>query len=175
MIKLTGNARQYYLDTLRSKNLSIDNLFKSIKDRFQTPERTRVLLREWDSLLLNGIMSNNPDIPQSECLEQLLARFSDIQASLLNEHRNRTILPDRLLNSVKDVSGCQLVYQKPANTAQGVISDLHASLAMCKRPSSQSLFAQPILDVSYVDRRYVRGSGCNRPGNRTGRDRKCLL
>lgn len=51
-IMLTGNARQFYLDSLRDKNHDLDELVHTIKDRFQTPERTRALLREWDNTSL---------------------------------------------------------------------------------------------------------------------------
>lgn len=97
---LTGNASQLCLDVLRPRNLSLDELLKATKDRFQTPEQTRALFREWDSLSLAVIMSSNMDKSPSDRLEILLAGLSDIQAALPDEYRNDTILCDKLLNSV---------------------------------------------------------------------------
>lgn len=96
-IMLTLNARQYYLDVLRSKNLSLDDLAKSMKDRFCTFELRLALLREWDSLSLN-------------IKKILISKVSDIQISLQNEYRSVTISRDKLLNALRDVSDCRFAY-----------------------------------------------------------------
>lgn len=41
-------------------------LANSFKDRFQRPERTRALLREWDVLLINNLLSTNSEKSASE-------------------------------------------------------------------------------------------------------------
>lgn len=45
-IMLTANARQFYLDALRHKNLELEELVKAVKKRFYTPERSRALVSE---------------------------------------------------------------------------------------------------------------------------------
>lgn len=47
---LTGNARQYYFDFLKPKSLNLTELEKAVKSRFETPERTHALLREWETM-----------------------------------------------------------------------------------------------------------------------------
>lgn len=103
---LTDNARQFYLDVLRQKNLSLEELLKATKYRFQTPEQTHALLRDWDSLSSTVIMSSIMDKSLSDCFEILLARLPDIQASLLDEYRNNKIVREKLLNSVRGVPDC---------------------------------------------------------------------
>lgn len=41
--------------------MNLDELAFAVKQRFDTMERTRALLRECDSLKLNGIIGNNPE------------------------------------------------------------------------------------------------------------------
>lgn len=45
-VMLTGNARQFYFDFLKLRNVSLAELESEIKSRFLTPERTGALLRE---------------------------------------------------------------------------------------------------------------------------------
>lgn len=43
-----GDARKYYFQTLRSRNLDLLSLLSEIRNRLQTKERTKTFLREWD-------------------------------------------------------------------------------------------------------------------------------
>lgn len=96
-----------------------------VKPRFLTPERTRALLREWDSLSLNTIISTNTTKPPSACLELLIENLFDIQISSPLKYRNENILNTKLLNAVKDVKGRHLAYHELAETVQCIISDFY--------------------------------------------------
>jgi hypothetical protein len=67
-IMLTGTAQRHYFDSLKSHNLDLKGLESAIKSRFQTPERTRALLREWASLSLTGVTVSHPAKTLSDCL-----------------------------------------------------------------------------------------------------------
>lgn len=104
----------------------------AVKTRFKTPEQSRTLLREWDSLSLTKIMDLYSGRDPSFCMELLIGKLSDIQYSLLQECHREAILRKRILNAAKDVEACKLAYHRPADTIQGVISDNHGSLATLK-------------------------------------------
>lgn len=112
-------------------------------------------------------MSSNSSKTPSQCLELLIEKLSDIQTSLPQDYRSETILRNKLLNSVRDVEACRLAYHKPADTVQGVISDLHASLATLK-------IENPAPSAHFVDRQYFRTNGDRRKGG-SNRQKKCFV
>lgn len=69
---LTGNAGQIFFDSLMSKNLEILPLSNAVKERFQTPKRTRAHLRERDRLTLEAVMSKNRNKSRIECLKTMI-------------------------------------------------------------------------------------------------------
>lgn len=147
-IMLCSAASQFYFDQLQGKGLSLAGMAEKICSRFQTAERTRALLREWESLSLPSIMTQNQGKSATFCLETLINRLSEIQVCLPMEYRNDTIFKNKLLNAVKDVESCRLAYQKPAPSLQGIISDLHASIAT----ASSANTLEPT--AFYIDRKY---------------------
>lgn len=169
-IMLIGNARQYYFDSLKPCNLNHKGFEDAMKSRFQTPERTRALIREWDTLTLNKLVASNPTKTHSESLELLIGKSSDIQTALPSEDRNETIMKNKLLNAVRDVESCRLAYHKPADTVQGVISDLHASLSTAKQDILK--LAEP--SAHPVDRRYIRNYNTTKPRH-PGRIKNCFV
>lgn len=120
-------------------------------------------------------MSKNADKSPSTCLELLLSRISDIQAALPDEYRDDKILRDKLLNAVQDVIDCLQAYHKPADTVQGVISDLHASLAMTSRHQPPPRPVTNGLDINYVDLRYVQRVPKSHKNRLHRNDKKCLV
>lgn len=111
-IMLCSAASQYYFDHLQGKDLSLQEMAKRLSKRFQTGERTRALLREWESLSLPYVINQNLGKPATDCLELLVNRLAEIQVCLPMEYRNDTIFKNKLLNAVKDVESCRLAYQK---------------------------------------------------------------
>lgn len=87
-----GNARQYYFDTLKLENVDLQALQNIIKDRFQTPELTRSIVREWNSLTFHNIVSINLSKYSSESPEILIEKLSEIQTYRPSEYRNEIIL-----------------------------------------------------------------------------------
>lgn len=150
---LSGEARQFCLDPIRPQKLLLDEMIKKTKERLNTAKRTRVLLWELEQLSFSIVKSKNLTCSQSEFLEKIVSELTNIQSSLPSEYRNDTTLQNKLLNAVRDISECCLVYHKPADTVQGVISDFHMSLATSKSFAGSSSVQQPI-PARLVDRRY---------------------
>lgn len=152
---LYKEGRQFYLDNLRTQKISLDDLASWIKERFHTPKRTRTLLRKWDNLSLTIIKSKFPSISLSECLKKTISKLADIHSSLPSEYRNDTILGSKLLNAVWDVAECHFPYHKPADTVQGIILNLQASLATNEGLSGSPSIQQPI-SAHLVGRKYYQ-------------------
>lgn len=148
-IMLTGRARDFYFDNLQGKQLAFEEMIMKVKRRFITAEHERTLVREWDSLTLRGIISENAGKPKKYCLEELVSRMHSLQSGLPKAYCNEDIFMNKLLNAVKDVEACQLAYFKPTATVEGLISDLHSSLAIEPQPRQV-----PALDAHFVDRKY---------------------
>lgn len=77
-----------------------------------------------NALSLNTILLKNTEKDASCCLEVLETKLFTIQTSLPDEYCNDVVLQNKLLNAIYDVYACGLVYCKPAETVQSVISDL---------------------------------------------------
>lgn len=123
-IMLTGEARKFYFQSLKAKALDLPSLVAETRGRFQTEERTRALLREWDDMTLTNVRRTQPNKNMSECLSYLTSRLLDIQCCLPEQYRNDVIMRDKLLNAIRHTPACRLTYQKPAPTLRGVIADL---------------------------------------------------
>lgn len=65
---LSGHARLFFFDALYNKNLDLMALSRGITERFQTSEKTRALLCEWESFTLTSFMTKTWDNTQSACL-----------------------------------------------------------------------------------------------------------
>lgn len=159
-IMLKERALQYYFDHFQGKSLSFDGLCGAIRKRFLTEEHTRGLLREWDIITPETIMSENSGKKATECLDLLVARLEDIQSGLTKYYQNEVFLKKKLLDAVKDIEACKLAYYKPADEFEGVIYDLYSSLAAVPHTP------KPFLDAHFVDRKFRgdrrgRGSGIN--------------
>lgn len=138
LIMFTGHARQFYFDHLKREKLTFGELENEVRKRFMTPERMRALLRGCDSISVTHVLDTDPEKSSSSCLEMMIERLSNIQSALPVEYRNETVLLKKLLNAARDVDSSQFAYLKPADTVQGVIADLYASLFTAKRRSTSS-------------------------------------
>lgn len=107
----------------RQKNMSLDNLKSGIQSIFETAERIRALIRQWDNLTLPSIITQHPNKTKTECLT--LSALSDIKISLPVDYQSDIIMRNKMLNSIKVVDACKLACQKPVDSIQGVISDIH--------------------------------------------------
>lgn len=167
-IMLTERALQYYFDHLQGKRLNFDNLCDAIRRRFLTEEHTRGLLREWESITLEAVMSENSGKKATECLDILIARLEDIQSGLTKDYQKEVFLKNKLLNAVKDINACKLAYYKPAEDLEGVIADLHSSLAAVPQAVT------PVLDANFVDRKF-RGDRRGRSSGSGVNARTCFV
>lgn len=59
----------------------------------------------------------------------MIGRLQELQISSLKDYRTARILRDKLLNACSGIDECRLALQKVAPTVEGVITDLHTSMA----------------------------------------------
>lgn len=96
--------------------------------------------------------------------------MTDIQSSQPSEYQNDTIIRNEILNAAHDVAECRLAYQKQTDTIQGVISDLHASLATSESFSGASSVQHPF-SAPLIDRKYYHAEN-TRQKNWTRQEKK---
>lgn len=167
---LTCRATDFYFDNLRGRDMSFENMTAAVKRRFITAEHERTLVPEWDSLKLNGVMSEYVGKPPKFFLEELVSRMHALQSGLPKTYCNDEIFNNILLNDVKHVEGCRVAYFKPAATVEGLISDLHSSLKI--QPTTKQTSA---LDAHFVDRLYEGHSRGDSGSNWNHKDAVCIL
>lgn len=61
LIMAAGIVRQFYLNNLMKQNVDRLTLPKSTNGRFQTPERTKAILFECDTLVLDNVMKTSSE------------------------------------------------------------------------------------------------------------------
>lgn len=92
-------------------------------------------------------MAENAGDPRKVCLEFLVSRMHELQSGLSEAYRNDEIFRNKLLNAVKNVDASKLAYYKPADSFEGLVSDLY-SLAVETTPAS------PAVDAHFLNRHY---------------------
>ena len=145
-VMLRKTALDYFYRQVKNRATTIQSLQKAMTSRFETEERTRALVRQWDSLSLARIISDNSGKTTTQCLEHLIDRVSKLQHTLPPAYAEDYVVRNKLLNAVRHVPECQLACQKPASTIHGVIADLQAAVAN----SSEQAFSEAF----YTDRHY---------------------
>lgn len=81
-VLIRGHLLKFYLDSLKGKSQSIEDIYTQICHRFRSEERSRALIREFYTVPLSIIFSQNATKAETECLSSILARLNDIQMSL---------------------------------------------------------------------------------------------
>ena len=147
-VMLRKTALDYFYRQVKNRATTIQSLQKAMTSRFETEERTRALVRQWDSLSLARIIRDNPGTTTTQCLERLIDRVSKLQHTLPPAYAEDYVVRNKLLNAVRHVPECQLACQKPASTIHGVIADLQAAVANSSEQASSEAF--------YTDRHYNR-------------------
>lgn len=128
--------------------MTFSDATSAIKARLETEERTRDLLREWESISLQGSIKKSEDNHPMSGLGIKLSRLTEIQRYPPDVYRNDTIMINKVLSAVMDVDACKLACHKPLESLQGNISDLQASVATVGNGNN----FKP--SVNMVDRRY---------------------
>lgn len=98
LIMLEGRALQYYYDHLQGKLVNLDDLCGSIRRRLLSEEHTRGIMRKWDYITLESIMSENGGKKATVRLDSLVASLEDIQSGLTKNYHKEIFLKNELLN-----------------------------------------------------------------------------
>lgn len=125
---LTGLAKDFYYKNLYRHGLSLEHMINAIKQRFETEERGRSLVREWERKTLKDIIDENPTKTMLQCLDILVMELTSLQRSLPTSYHSTNILRDKLLLACESIPECDMAAYKAAPTTTGVISDLQAAI-----------------------------------------------
>ena len=132
-IILADDALDYYLDKIRPLNLSYSEIIEMLRKRFNTKERIVKLKEEWDATKLTEYIKKYNNKTIKDVLELMIRRLSSLHRNIPN--KTEEDLRDKLLSATRGVDECRLAQQKPADTVQGVIADLHMALSTYKKES----------------------------------------
>ena len=154
-------AKDFYFKSCHGKDLTIDVLIKSIRDRFETDEYGRAALLEWNTITLQSIITENPNNKTTECLDNLIKRLTTLQRCLPTEYHHDKILHDKLVNACRTLPSCKYACYKPATTITGLISDLQSSITTYQevdRTTEKGVFVNDTENMNpemlFTDRRY---------------------
>ena len=138
---LSGTALQYYLKIIKPTAGTFDEAVFNLRKRFITKERTLSLTREWESTKLSDYLAKYADKPAKDALQLMISRLQEIQGCLPQQFHSDELLMNKLLNACEGVEACRLARQKPADTIEGTIADLHTSIATYRaiRPTSAAM------------------------------------
>lgn len=152
-------GNRFNLDLFRRMEMDLNAL-----ERFEALECMRALLRKWEGHFLPSMLRRNERRSACNCLEMMIVRLSDIQTSLSKTFQIETVMMRNTLNVVKEFEPCKIAYQKLSDSLQGIISHLHASVAILSACSTNP-------DTFYVDQKYVKLR--NGQSKRRGKCRVC--
>lgn len=109
-------------------------------------------------------------------MELPLSRLTEIQYSYPPDYKSNVILQDKLLNTIRNVPECQLVYRKPADSFQVVMSVFHAALETY--PKTSTVVSQSRTEIIYAkcfDRRYMINTPGQSSNFRNANKKKCIV
>ena len=164
---LTGYALEYYFSQVKGVVTDLDSMVGKVKKRFLTEERTICMTQEWDSISFSKYIADNPNCSKKDVLDKMVARLQKLQISLPKEYKSEVLLKNKLLSACADVEECRLARQKVSPTVEGVIADLHTSIATSKSFDKPSKFgdASALLTALITERkRFNRYKVKNKPG-----------
>ena len=147
---LKGLARDFYYK--RCRWMPIAQAIEGIKKRFETDERTRHLIQEWEKASLQSYLSQGNKTTR-QALDELVKELSTLQQSLPEAYQPDSIMRDKLLMACRVVDACQFACFKPAPTVTGLIADLQASIAMTEERQGKEMQSKETT-MYYTDRRY---------------------
>ena len=184
-IMLKGNAADFYYDQLVDKDLSYEQLVHFTQRHFETEEKHQQYLTEWMDVKLSHVITENPDISKSQCLDKVLQKLQTLQKGLDLSYQNDRTLRDRVIAATRGVPECDLALFNAAPTYEGVCAQLRSAIATAtlshQHQPTQYAYGdtqkayedtQYAYDRAYwTDRTYKRGGsrGYNRGGGGRGR------
>ncbi|KAI0991738.1 hypothetical protein K3495_g16449, partial [Podosphaera aphanis] len=141
-------------------------MVQMVKEHFETEQSRQEYMTMWRSTTLLNTIANNPEKSKLECLQLTIDRLQHIQQGLSEKYQFEHTLRDQVINACQGIKACNLALYKPANTFEGVCSELRSSIATYERSKSQhsSFASENDHDHHWTDRTYV-GRGINQRQN----------
>ena len=115
----------YYIDCKSNPHItSLSDLCDNIKQHFEGAEHERNVLIKWNDLTLRKEIDKNPGKSIEDCLQLLIQELRVLQLGLEKDLRHEKFFLNKLLTACQDHPACSIACSKPANTVNGLISDL---------------------------------------------------
>lgn len=79
---LVGAASKYYFDTLKDKEMRLEEIVPAVKKSTYINERIRYLIRQWDGTNFASVMPGNVGKSPTKCLQLMFKQLQDVEVSL---------------------------------------------------------------------------------------------
>ncbi|KAL0929723.1 uncharacterized protein CTRU02_215366 [Colletotrichum truncatum] len=177
---LKGIAKTYFYASIKVINPqpNFETMINQLKSHFETRERQQAYVTQWNTTTLPQIIRDNPGKTKSECFDILCDKLSKIQPGLPQQDHNDRSLHTQLLHACRDIPECAMALFVPAETYEGLRSQLISSIETATRLNQQQFntVANPP-EQYWTDRtfngrgRYSRYSRSSRSRSSRGRSR----
>ncbi|KIM93290.1 hypothetical protein OIDMADRAFT_71369, partial [Oidiodendron maius Zn] len=177
-IMLSGRALDFYYNRLSNREYDFDTMVRMTRTHFETEENRQLYWAEWRETTFSRVITENPTKNRLECLQLLFDKLQKIQRGMSEVYQTEHNLRDMIINACRGVEECELALYKPANTFEGVCSELQSAVGTAMRRKRQDQFItedNAQYDQNWTDRTYGgrgryqgRGGSSSRGSSRRG-------
>lgn len=181
-IMLKGQALIYYYQH-RIELISWEIFTATMRTLYEGPEWQRQNMTKWQTITLNEIISANPTMTTSECLQKLTSQLDQLQQGIDIQLQGPFHLRENIIRACRGHPALQMGLTLPAIDAPALIANLHLSIANYEsvhRPPTHGSYVQSYNEKGeegdeayFIDRQYrgrarFRGNfrGRSTPSNR---------
>ena len=148
---LKGTTLNYYYMDCKSNPYitSLSDLCNNIKQHFKRTEHERNVLVKQNDLTLRKEIDKNPGKSIEDCLQLLIQKLRVLQLGLEKDLHHEKFFLNKLLTACQDHPTCSIACSKPANTVNGLISDLQSSITTYTKVQGNNSQNQYFTDRQY--------------------------
>ena len=132
-VMLKGRASVFYYDKLSVGDLNFDQMIYWTRVHFETEENRQEYMKEWRALTFFEVVKRNPDKSRLDCLQILFDKLQILQRGLTEFYQTDYSLRDQVISACQGVKECEMCLFKPADTFEGVCSELRSSIGTAMR------------------------------------------
>jgi len=141
-VMLKGRASAFYYDKLSVGDLNFDQMIYWTRVHFETEENRQEYMKEWRALTFFEVVKRNPDKSRLDCLQILFDKLQILQRGLTEFYQTdySCSLRDQVISACQGVKECEMCLFKPADTFEGVCSELRSSIGTALMSESKQHF-----------------------------------
>ena len=142
----------YYANHSMWPGVGIGQVCETFRTNFEGAEHQTSLMVEWNKVNLKHTINLNKQKTVGDCVDIIISRLRELSHALNPTLRQPGFIYSKLLIACEDVPACVIACSKPADTLNGLISDLRAGAARYDRMNPP----KPAIDEAmFTDRKYV--------------------